>query len=116
MNLVVYNAGQIAQAAGPTKPVGAAVGGESSSHARRQLPVERIERVGGERVVATQSPSMSVTASTRTTLVPDGKRNAALFDTENPIPYSNKLGIRQYEDIQHEANGGGAAIFLSAVA
>ena len=112
MNLVVYNAGQVGQAAA----IGSAVGGENSAQARRQIPVERIQRLASERLVATQSPTMSVAANTRTTLVPDGQRNAALFDTENPIPYANKVGIRLYEDIQHEANGGAAAIFLSAVA
>jgi len=110
MNLVVYNSG-IGQAAA----LGASAG-ENSSHTRRQVPVERIQRPPNERVVAQQSPAMSVTTSARTTLVPDGKRNPALFDRDNPIPYSNQLGIRQYEEIQQEANGGAAAIFLSAVA
>jgi hypothetical protein len=111
MNLIVYNTGMSQAGA-----IGATVGGDNSSHARLQIPVERIQRISSERVVADQSATLSVTSSVRSSLVPDGKRNPALFDTENPIPYSNKLGIRQYEDIQHEADGAAAAVFLSAVA
>jgi len=111
MNLVVYNAGTSQVGA-----LGAAVGGDNSSHARRQVPVERLQQISSERVVAEQSATMSLTSSVRTSLVSDGKRNPALFDTENPIPYSNKLGIRLYEDMQQEADGAAASIFLSAVA
>jgi hypothetical protein len=113
MNLVVYNAGQAGLLNGP---LGASLAGEHPGNARRQIPVEKIQSVSGDRVVANQSPTVSIATSARTTVVPDGKRNSALFDDDNPIPYSNKLGIRQYEDIQQEANGGGNSIFLSAVA
>ena len=51
MNLVVYNAGM-----GQAGAIGAAVGGDNSSHARRQVPVERIQRISSERVVADLGP------------------------------------------------------------